>query len=311
MRTPKKRLEGVVPVLVTPFLEDETIDEASLRRMVDFAAELEVSAICLPAYASEFYKLSDEERLRVVKIAIEQGAGRVQVIAQSNHGSAMNALRLAQANVAAGADLISIAIPRQFAPSDEELLHYLKRVLGGVDVPCLVQDFNPGGPSIGAEFAQRLRGECRNFDYLKIEEPLCAAKIQVITEATRGEVGILEGWGGLYVMELTPAGICGLMPGLAMADSLQRVFKLRRQGEAQESFRLFERLLPQIEFSLQNMELFIYCEKRLLQERGLLQTSVCRAPCFRPDAPTRRYIDELTERTLRLLDEERTKAARG
>src|SRR5215831_16897795 len=69
-------------------------------------------------------------------------------------------------------------------------------------------------------------------------------------------------------------GICGLMPGLAMADSLQRVFKLRRQGEAQESFRLFERLLPQIEFSLQNMELFIYCEKRLLQERGLLQTSV-------------------------------------
>ena len=310
MWTSKKRLEGVVPVIVTPFLEYETIDEASLRRMVDFAAEREFSAICLPAYASEFYKLSEEERLRVVKIAVEQAAGRVQVIAQSNHGSATNALRVAQSNVAAGADLISIAIPRQFALPDEELLRYLKRVLGGVDVPCLVQDFNPGGPSIGVEFARRLRDECPNFDYLKIEEPLCAAKIQAMIEATRGEVGVLEGWGGLYVMELAPAGICGLMPGLAMADLLQRVFTLRRQGEALESFRLFERLLPQIEFSLQNLELFIYCEKRLLQGQGLLRTSVCRTPCFRPDAPTKRYIDELTERVLRLLGEERANASR-
>ncbi len=308
MNSSKKRLESVVPVIVTPFLEDEAIDEASLRRMIDFAADCEISAVCLPAYASEFYKLSDQERLRVVRVAVEQAAGRVLVIAQSNHGSATNALRIARANVAAGADLISIAIPRQFALPDEELLRYLKRVLGGVDVPCLVQDFNPGGPSVGVEFVRQLRTECPNFSYLKIEEPLCAAKIEAMVEATHGEVGVLEGWGGLYVMDLAQAGICGLMPGLAMADLLQRVFALRRQGEPDQSFRLFERLLPQIEFSFRHLELFIYCEKRLLEARGLVQTSICRTPAFRPDALTERYTNELTERVLLLLNEERETA---
>jgi 4-hydroxy-tetrahydrodipicolinate synthase len=166
-----------------------------------------------------------------------------------------------------------------------------------------VQDFNPGGPSVSADFVRRLHAACPNFRYLKIEEPLSAAKIREMVEANSGEVGVLEGWGGLYMMELIPAGICGLMPGLALADVLGDVFRLRRRGEAADAFRLFERVLPQIEFSLQNLELFIHCEKRLLQRRGLLPTGVCRTPCYRPDRLTEQYLDELNERVIGLLKE--------
>jgi 4-hydroxy-tetrahydrodipicolinate synthase len=285
-----------------PFDESERIDEDSLRRMVEFAVARGLGAICLPAYASEFYKLSEQERVRVVQVAASQAAGRTLVVAQSNHASSRVALSMAQAHVENGADLIGVALPRQFALADDDLLRYLTPILDGVDVPCLVQDFNPGGPTVGVDFVVRLRAECPNFRYLKLEEPLLAAKVSAIREATKDEIGILEGWGGLYMMELIPAGICGVMPGLAIADILNRVFDLRRGNMIVEAVQLFEKVLPQIVFSLQNMELFLYCEKRLLQARGLLSNARCRNAGFTPDRYAVDYVNELNDRILREIE---------
>src|SRR3982750_2559952 len=95
----KKELFGVVPIIPTPFTEKEEIDEDALRRLIDFAVSCEVEAACLPAYASEFYKLTDEEKLLVVKVAVDHSAGRIQIIAQSNHPSLKIAINLAEANV--------------------------------------------------------------------------------------------------------------------------------------------------------------------------------------------------------------------
>jgi 4-hydroxy-tetrahydrodipicolinate synthase len=295
-------LTGAVPIIPMPFDESERIDEDSLRRMVEFAVARGLGAICLPAYASEFYKLSEQERVRVVQVAASQAAGRTLVVAQSNHASSRVALSMAQTHVENGADLIGVALPRQFALTDDDLLRYLTPILDGVDVPCLVQDFNPGGPTVGVDFVVRLRAECPNFRYLKLEEPLLAAKVSAIREATKDEIGILEGWGGLYMMELIPAGICGVMPGLAIADILNRVFDLRRGNKSAEAFRLFEKVLPQIVFSLQNMELFLYCEKRLLQARGLLSNARCRNAAFTPDRYAVDYVNELNDRILREIE---------
>lgn len=296
------QIEGVVPVVPMPFDANEVIDESALRRLVDFAADCGVSAICLPAYGSEFYKLSDEERARVVRVAVDQAAGRLLVIGQSNHGSAKVARSVAQANADAGADLISIAVPRLFPLSDDDLLRYLTVVLDGVSVPVLVQDFNPGGPTIGVDFVVRLLSECPNLRYLKLEEPLSASKVSAIRSATQDRVGILEGWGGLYMMELIPAGICGLMPGLGMADLLNRAFLLRKQNRSEQAFDLYEKALPHIVFSLQNMELYLYTEKRLLQARGILSNAHSRSASFTADPFTARYVDELTRRLVQALE---------
>ncbi|MXZ34166.1 MAG: dihydrodipicolinate synthase family protein, partial [Acidobacteria bacterium] len=209
-----KDIGGVVPIIPVPFDAGESVDEGALRRLVDFAVACKVDAVCLPAYGSEFYKLSEEERTRVVAVAVEQAAGRLKVVAQCNHGSSRVASSLAGSNLEAGADLVSIAIPRQFPVPDEDLLRFLAAFLDSFTAPCLLQDFNPGGPTLSAAFLARLRAECPNLAYLKLEEPLSASKVAAMVEATGGEVGILTGWGGLYMMELIPAGICGLMPGL-------------------------------------------------------------------------------------------------
>jgi dihydrodipicolinate synthase/N-acetylneuraminate lyase len=300
----KKELHGVVPIIPTPFTESEEIDEDGLRRLVDFAVDNGIEAACLPAYASEFYKLTEEEKLRVVKVAVEHAAGRMQIVAQSNHPSLKVAVRLAQANVDAGADVISLAVPRIFNLPENSLKEYLSGFLQSVpDTPVLIQDFNPGGASISVSFIKELMQEHSNFKYLKLEEPLCAPKFENIIKTTEGNVGLFEGWGGLYMLELIPVGITGVMPGLGVSDILQKVFNLRKNGNHNEAFDLFEKVMPQIFFSLQNMELFHYAEKELLVARGVLTNSIARKAAYKPDASTAAYIRELNERILMLTQD--------
>ncbi len=299
----RKPIGGVVPIIPVPFDAEESVDEDGLQRLVDFAVASELDAICLPAYGSEFYKLSEGERVRVVELAARQAAGRLRVVAQCNHGSSKVACSLARSNLEAGADAISIAIPRQFPLPDDDLLRFLAPVLNGSNAPFLVQDFNPGGPTLSTSFLVRLLAECPNLSYLKLEEPLSAPKVAAMVEATQGEVGILTGWGGLYLLELIPAGICGLMPGLGLADLLNRIFWLAKDGDFDKAFYFFEKIAPLLFFSLQNLEFYHYCEKRLLQARGLLSNARCRQAAYQPDAYTRGHFERITQRALRTLEE--------
>ena len=129
-----------------------------------------------------------------------------------------------------------------------------------------------------------------------------SSKVTAILEATNGEVGVLEGWGGMYMLDLIPAGICGVMPGLAVSDLLARVFHFAKQGDAEGAYKIHEAVLPQIVFSLQHMELFHHAEKRLLVARGVLQEGVVRELNLSLDSHLEDRISFLNGQILALLD---------
>lgn len=294
-------IDGIVPIVPVPFFEDGRVDEESLRRVVDFCARRGASAVCLPAYGSEFYKLSEQERLDVVRIAVEEAAGRVPVIGQANHASVQVALDLAGRMEAAGVDMISMAAPRVFALGEEDLLRYFEAVCRGLRGTLLIQDFNPGGPTVGPQFAGRLRAACPNFRYLKLEDPMMGPRIRAILEATEGQVGVLEGWGGMYLMELIPCGICGVMPGTPALPLLEEAYRKRKAGRDVEAYAAFQKVLPLIVFELQHMELFLHVEKRLLHRMGLIASPHVREATIRLDPDTDRYTEWLIEQVLPLL----------
>ena len=132
---------------------------------------------------------------------------------------------------------------------------------------------------------------------------MSAPKFKNIVQVTQGKLGLFEGWGGLYLLELIPIGITGVMPGLGVSDILQKVFTLRKSEENVKAFELSERTMPQIFFSLQNIELFHYAEKELLVARGILENSVVRKATYRPDAATKKFVKELNERVIQVLNE--------
>jgi 2-keto-3-deoxy-L-arabinonate dehydratase len=279
------RLEGVVPIVPTPFDEREEVDCEGVANCVRFAARCGLSAICLPAYASEFYKLSEPERERVVATAIAAADGRIAVVAQSNHPSAKLAAELARRHQEMGADLVSFAVPRMFGLKEADVLAYCAFICSAVEIPVLIQDFNPGGATVGPQFARELHRRCPNFQYLKLEEPLMAPKVRAVRDATDDCVGVLEGWGGMFLPELVPAGICGLMPSLGAADLLQRVWILCREGKRDEAMEIFQVVLPQLVYALQNLEFLHHMEKDLLAARGIIAATrtTVRGATWTPD----------------------------
>jgi 4-hydroxy-tetrahydrodipicolinate synthase len=294
------QIDGIVPIIPTPFEANEEISWEDFDRLVDFAVTSGACAVCLPAYASEFYKLSEEERLAVVQRAVARSAGRLPVIAQVNYPSLKLAVTAAARAREAGASAICSAAPRLFAMPESDLVAYFDGLLRSIPVPFVLQDFNPGGPSLSVAALARLHHDHPHFRYVKLEEPMMAAKVAAIREATNGGLGVLEGWGGMYTLELAPVGIAGVVPGLGLADLLDRVFRLARQGRGEEARPLFEGILPQILYSLQNLELFHHAEKQLLKARGVLRNTTVRKATLTPGPHEQEYIARLNARVLEL-----------
>lgn len=295
------QITGIVPVLPTPFDSEEQLDLGSLEQLVRFCASCGFSAVCLPAYASEFYKLTELEREAVVGAAVDAADGEVRVIAQSNHYAGLHAATIASANEERGADVISVAVPRMFEISEEDVYKFVAAVAGATSLPVLVQDFNPGGPTMSPETAQRLHSDFPHFCYLKLEQPLMAPRVAEILEATDGGVQVLEGWGGMYLLEGIDAGICGAMPALGVADILQEVYDLAVGGDRDGAMDRFQTVLPYLAYSLQNMELLLQIEKRLLVRRGLIECDTVRQTTLTLDPYTDRYADYLIDRVMSLF----------
>jgi dihydrodipicolinate synthase/N-acetylneuraminate lyase len=296
------RIDGIIPIIPTPFGPDDQIDWQAHKRLLDFAAAAGVCAVCLPAYASEFYKLSDSERCQLIASAAEHLNGRLPVIGQANSASALQAAEMARFAQKAGASAVAVAVPRMFAVAESDLLRYYDRILSAIDIPLVVQDVNPNGPSVSAGFVAELHRQHPHFRWIKLEEPMMAGRVTAIQEATSGGVGVLEGWGGMYLVELVPAGLCGSMPGLGLADLLTRIFRLMKNGRKQEAFDIFQGVLPQITFSLQSMELYHHAEKRLLAARGIVDCCTVRDLRLTLSVHDAEHIDFLNANVLALLD---------
>ena len=269
------KVNGILPIVPTPFTEEGGIDLKGLASLLSFATQAGVCGVCLPAYASEFYKLTDTERHDVVCESISILAGRLPVVAQVNHVSSTHVAKSAKDLEDAGASAISVAVPRVFGLPERDLLRYFDCILSAITVPLVIQDFNPGGTTVSVDFAKSLHRQHPHFQYLKLEEPMMAARVSAIRNETHGDVGVIDGWGGVYMLELIPAGICGVMPGLAVSDILQMVWDSAQKGDLDTAYELFQGILPQITYSLQSMEFFHHAEKALLKARGVeIETEV-------------------------------------
>ncbi len=295
-------INGVVPILPTPFHEDESLDESGYKTILGFAKAAGCKTVGLPAFGSEFYKLSAGERTRILKTVFEQASG-LNIIVQCNHASPMIVKALVEEAESLGAAAINTALPRAMPVSEEQLFKYASLVCSSTSLPVIIQDYNPGGSVVGFNFAMRLSDKFENFGFIKYEVPGIGPLVSQLLEATHGRVKVFSGWGGSYMLEQVPAGIAGIMPGIPLADYFIKIWDAAASGNMNDAMKMFSGIASYLAFSLQHLEMFHHVEKRLAVRRGIMKSPVVRSVSIELNSYQEKYLELVLDDTCRALEE--------
>ena len=133
-------LKGIVPIIATPFFQDEQIDYASLRRELQYMKKAGCHGATLFGIAGEYYKLSDAECEKLMDVTIDeckqlQLPAIVSCTPHSTHAAVERAKRIE----AAGADCMMLLPPFFLKPSGQELMNHIRAVASAVKIPVMLQ----------------------------------------------------------------------------------------------------------------------------------------------------------------------------
>ena len=134
--------KGSIVALITPF-RDGQVDEAALRKLVDWHVEQGTHGIVPCGTTGESPTLSHEEHGRVVEIVVKQAAGRVPVIAGAGSNNTAEAIALTQHAQAAGADAVLHVAGYYNRPNQEGLYQHFKALHDASDIPIIVYNIPP------------------------------------------------------------------------------------------------------------------------------------------------------------------------
>jgi dihydrodipicolinate synthase/N-acetylneuraminate lyase len=290
---PSSALQGVFPILVTPFDEQGRIDEESLARLVEFNIAAGVHGIGV-AIGSEMFKLTEAERAQVTRRVIDQARKRVPVVINTGAGGTDLAVHYSRSAEDAGADALMI-IPPSFLPAGPaEVLDYYRAISAAVRIPIFLQDI-PLAP-ISPSLARRIADECEHVRYIKVETLPVTQKVAEMVGAGTDKLTVFGGAGGTYFIEEMRRGSLGTMPFCSQPAAFVETWNLFRRDDAAGARALFDRKIMAVNrLAAQSGDLFYHLHKRLLVRQGVIRTATVRSPTAPLDEITRREVEELIE----------------
>ena len=162
-------IKGIIVPILTPVDEDENLQEARLRRQVEFVIDHGVHGILAFGSNGEFYMFQPEEMERALRIILDQTAHRVPVFFGMGMVNTKSCIILAKMAEQAGADGISVLQPMFLKPTEDELYAHFKAIANAVpDLPMLLYN-NPGrvGYTMSGNLVERLAREVDNIVGIK------------------------------------------------------------------------------------------------------------------------------------------------
>lgn len=134
--------KGVWVLPAAAFTANYEFDEASYRKNLDYYLKLGVDGVMVNGSIGEFSSLSDEERKRVLEIAIDAVNGRVPVGTCTSSNNTLQTIELTKHAKKAGAAIVMFTPPYYWKPTDAQVVHHFKMVNDAVDIPIMAYN-NP------------------------------------------------------------------------------------------------------------------------------------------------------------------------
>ncbi len=268
---------GIFAIPSTPFDEQAELDLDSLRNLLDFTVDCQAHGILYPAMVSEFFTLSEAERLMLTPIVVNQVAGRCPVVIGVSGVCTQSAVAFARAAEEAGADAVLAMPPYVQRYSDDDILRYFEAISKVVSVPIFIQNAGEWKP-INHALLLRIVREVEHVHFIKEEVPPAHHNIGTLAKLHEPKIwGFFGGHGGLHMFTELRRGAAGNMPGSQFTDLLVQMWDLYDSGARAEAEGLHRRLMPLIQNAGP--------QKEVLVKRGVIR-------CARTRAAQRPYDDQ-------------------
>jgi 4-hydroxy-tetrahydrodipicolinate synthase len=294
-----KKLHGVLAIAHTPFTEDDLIDEAALRRAVDWSFAVGADGIGT-GMVSETFKLTYKERLVLPQLLVAFADGRGPVFAAVGAESTKQSLAFAAAAEKDGCDAVMAVPPLTGRLTESHLTDHFRALADAVNIPVIVQDASGYvGQSIPVGVCVKLLERYGPEKILfKPEAAPNGPTLSALRDATTGKATMFEGSGGIFLIDSFRRGIAGTMPGMDLLDGVVAVWKALQRGDEEAAYRTYFPVCAIVALQLQaGLDGFLAVEKYLMVKRGLFPSARRRkAYGWELDAETAAEVDRLYDR---------------
>lgn len=135
MREPE--FKGIFPAMITPFTQQEEIDETALKKIIDYLIGKGVHGIQCCGSTGEAGSLSRTERRQVIELTVKHVNKRTPVIAGTGTSSTKMTIELTKDAAEAGADAALVITPFYIIPTEEGIYEHYKTIAKEVHIPII------------------------------------------------------------------------------------------------------------------------------------------------------------------------------
>ena len=171
-------IKGIIPPILTPMNEDESINYGELRNQVNRMIDAKVSGVFALGTNGEAYALSHKEKVEILKNVVDEAKKRVPVYAGTGCPTTKETITLSKEAEEIGADVLSVIVPYFAAASQDELYDHFKAVAESVKIPVVLYNIpartgNALAPATVARLAKDVpnilgaKDSSGNFDNMK------------------------------------------------------------------------------------------------------------------------------------------------
>jgi dihydrodipicolinate synthase/N-acetylneuraminate lyase len=293
------RVEGVCPVVATPFTAAGAVDYEGFRRTLRHLIGVGVRSVMFPGFASEFYKLTDAERDSLVEILIDETGDApepvTRVISIPDHATSVAVDRATRA-VEAGADMVNLLPPSAHGPSSAQVRQHLQAVLAAIAPTPAILQYAPAqtGVTLDPSVIAAIAEAHPNLVQVKVESTPPGQLITALREAAP-VMSCVVGYAGLQLPDGLRRGAVGVQPGSSFPELYLMIWERWTDGDLDGAQQLHTRLLPYLSYWMQSVELIIAVEKEISYRRGIISTPRCRAPFRELDSEEMTMVDRFFE----------------
>jgi len=260
----KTRLEGIYPILQSPFTEDNKLDLEDLAKQVKFCDRCGCHGVVWPQLASEYASLTAEERFAGMETMVKSAKGlKPKVVLGVQGKDAEEALRYVAVANKVQPDAI-IALPPRDVKDNKIIGEYYRAIGKASSLPLFVQAI--GNMSI--DFILDMAKDVPTLRYLKDEASPTLPRISEWRKRAP-EMTIFTGGHGKTMLDEMARGAVGTMPAAAFIDLYVVIWDLWHAGRKQEAFEMYGRMSAMVALI---SAYGIGSIKFLLVERGVFKT---------------------------------------